>query len=696
MTASSTTSRSEGHGWARPFDPTWCVDADAVAGEDTERVIESLLCTADGSLGTRGVLEEPGSSGGLPVMVGQVYEPDAAEGERLMCVPGWFALPIHEGLPTGRRILDLRDGLLTRMVARTEGPDVRTERFACAGRPGTAVLRADVAAVALSADLETDAAPATTTHAAVGGGGVAKATVTTSTSDDQRDARLDIERIAAYVASPRHRPDVDRARRALDRAARMGPDGLLAEQRRVWSRRWEGCDVEMVGDPESTLAVRFALFHLLSSAGRQSECAIGARGLTGTAYAGHVFWDTEAFVLPVLAGVDDRAARAALEYRIRRLEPARQRARRSGRRGARFPWESAGSGRDVTPRTGINQHGEQVPIHTGELEEHVTADIAWAAWRLSAWQGDWSFLAGRGRSLVVDTARYWASRIRRDGRGRGHIDSVTGPDEYHENVDDDAFTNLMARWNLGKAVELVGRFPDGDVTTDETAAWQDAAESLVDNHDPATGRYEQFAGYDRLDDLTAGDIGRPPFAADLVLGADRLAHTQIIKQADVLMAHHLIPDGVAPGSLVPNLDRYLPRTSHGSSLSPSVHATLLARAGRPSEALELLRLATSIDLEDLTQTTAGGLHLANLGGIWQTVVHGFAGLSVTGPDDRAFSLDPVLPEEWEELRFRVRWHGRRVRCRLRHDGAEVGCDRPLVVSLHGSETRVDPPGGRVA
>ena len=230
---------------------------------------------------------------------------------------------------------------------------------------------------------------------------------------------------------------------------------------------------------------------------------------------------------------------------------------------------------------------------------------------------------------------------------------------------------------------------------EESADWRESAASLVDNYDPKSGLYEQFAGYDHLDDLVALEVGNPPFAGDLALGIDQIADTQIIKQADVLMAHHLIPDRMVRDSLGPNLDHYLPRTSHGSSLSPAVHATLLAQAGRPSEALELLRVATSIDRDDLTGTTAGGLHLANLGGIWQTIVHGFAGLSVNCPDDRAFSLAPNLPDEWEELRFRVSWHGRGVQCRLRHDSVEVGCDMPLVVSLYGTETRVDPPGGRL-
>jgi trehalose/maltose hydrolase-like predicted phosphorylase len=192
--------------------------------------------------------------------------------------------------------------------------------------------------------------------------------------------------------------------------------------------------------------------------------------------------------------------------------------------------------------------------------------------------------------------------------------------------------------------------------------------------------------------MMAADLGTPPLAADLVLGAERLAGTQIIKQANVLMAHLLIPEGTDPGSLEPNLDYYLPRTSHGSSLSPATHAVLLARAGRPDQALDYLRLATAIDLDDITRTTGGGLHLANLGGIWRAMVHGFAGLSVIRPDDRALSLDPVLPEDWEELRIRVRWHGRWLRLVCRPDAVHVATDRPLRVTIRGTTTRVEAPG----
>jgi trehalose/maltose hydrolase-like predicted phosphorylase len=425
------------------------------------------------------------------------------------------------------------------------------------------------------------------------------------------------------------------------------------------------------------------------------EAAVGARGLTGPAYAGHVFWDADVFVLPVLAATRPAAARAMLGYRIRRLPAARRAAQDCGRRGARFPWESAADGTDVTPRQGIDESGRTVPIRTGELEEHISADVAWAAWQYASWTGEWGFLEGPGRDLLLDTARYWESRIRTDGSGAGHIDGVIGPDEYHEDVDDNAFTNVMAAWNLRRASEVLTRLPGHD--PDEAVRWRSVADAVVTGFDPVTGRHEQFAGYNRLEPLVAADLGPVPMAADLVLGHERLVASQIVKQADVVMLHHLVPDALAPGSLARDLDHYMARTAHGSSLSPAVHALVAARAGRMAEAANLLDLAWRIDLEDLTGTASGGLHMAALGGLWQALVVGFAGLRVRRPDDPVLWLDPRLADHWEELRIGLRWHGTDLRLRCRHDALYVGCNAPVTVVVGGMpRVVVRPPGIWVA
>ncbi|MBD0291808.1 MAG: glycoside hydrolase family 65 protein, partial [Thermoleophilia bacterium] len=239
---------------------------------------------------------------------------------------------------------------------------------------------------------------------------------------------------------------------------------------------------------------------------------------------------------------------------------------------------------------------------------------------------------------------------------------------------DNAYTNVMARWNLRKAAEWAERY-DADVAAGERERWLDAAAALVDGYDPSTGVYEEFAGFHGLEPLVIAELSpRRPIAADLLLGHERVSGAQVVKQADVLMLHHLVPDEVAPGSLAPNLEFYEPRTAHGSSLSPAVHASLLARAGRTGRALQLLRIAAMMDLEDLTGTTAGGLHLATMGGVWQALAFGVAGLR---PRGETLVVDPRLPDGWDELELRVRFRGAPGRIRVTHDGVSVEGDPEL-------------------
>ncbi len=387
-----------------------------------------------------------------------------------------------------------------------------------------------------------------------------------------------------------------------------------------------------------------------------------------------MFWDADVFVLPFLAATRPAAARAMLEYRVRRLPAARAAARAAGCEGARFPWESARSGRDVTPRSARDRTGSVVAIRTGQLEEHIVADVAWAAATYIDWTGDTTFANGPGREVLVETARYWASRIRTEHDGSAHILGVIGPDEYHEPVDDNAFTNVMARWNLRRAANVAG----DNAEPAERRRWLDLADALVDGYDPDTRIYEQFAGFHRLEPLVIEDVApRRPVAADLLLGRERVQQAQVVKQADVLMAHHLVPQEMVPGSLEANLGYYEPRTAHGSSLSPGVHAALFARAGDDRRALDALHIAARIDLDDVTATTAGGLHLAAMGSVWQALALGFAGMRPG--TDGMLTIDPRLPADWSGLETNVQFRGHRVRLRTEHGVTVVSSDGPVRV-----------------
>jgi trehalose/maltose hydrolase-like predicted phosphorylase len=599
-------------------DPDWTL---VFEGLDPylERVRESILTLADGRLGTRGapLFDHPAAA--PAVLHAGVYVGDGPATELAPC-PDWTRVaPVRRGRPRLTRRLDLATGLL-----REEGP-LTSLRFSSLARPATVALRAQ-ANPAL-------AVPRRRRRR--------HELVAMALRSRRRGAVL--ERLGAYD------PDERAARTALAAAEEAGFEGLLSEHRGAWARRWEDADVIVEGDPDLQQAIRFALFHLMASVSDTGEAAVGARGLSGPAYRGHVFWDSDVFVLPFLAATHPEAARAF--------------ARAHGRLGARFPWESAEDGRDVTPDAARLATGQLVPIRTGELEEHITGDVAWAAAHYMAWTGDQEFASGPGRDLLVETARYWASRARFDQDGRAHIYGVIGPDEYHEPVDDNAFTNVLARWNLRQGAACSG------VDGDERRTWLTIAERLVDGYDRASGLYEQFAGFFELEPLVIEEIApRRPIAADLLLGAERTKGAQVLKQADVLMLHHLLPDEVAPGSLVPNLDFYEPRTAHGSSLSPAVNASVLARAGRYKPALESLQIAARLDLDDLTGTTAGGLHLATMGGLWQALGFGFGGIR---PGPGALLVDPRLPREWNALEFSLRFRGRPLRLRIDRDGVST-------------------------
>jgi trehalose/maltose hydrolase-like predicted phosphorylase len=339
-------------------------------------------------------------------------------------------------------------------------------------------------------------------------------------------------------------------------------------------------------------------------------------------------------------------------------------------------------------------HGTVLPVRTGELEEHIVADVAWAASCYLDWTGDEEFAAGSGLTLLVETARYWASRIRLDTEGRGHIENVIGPDEYHEEVDDNAFTNVMARWNLRRAAAAASAH-GADVDDAEPARWLALADALADGYDPGTGLYEQFAGFFGLEPLVIEEIApRRPVAAELLLGVERVRGAQVLKQADVLMLHQLVPDEVAAGSLEPNLRFYEPRTAHGSSLSPGVHATLFARAGMLEQAVEWLRLTSRIDLDDLTQTTAAGLHVAAMGSLWQGLAFGFAGVRPIGDTLR---IDPVLPGAWQALELDLRFRGARVRVRAERDALTLSSEPSTRVLVSGRTSPVlaTPAGTRL-
>ena len=695
---------------AMPAESSWTVVIDGVdAAREPARDVR--LAMVDGVTGTLGSPLVDYAPARREVYVAGVYRGAGPE-STLMHAPDWTRLAGHlDDRQPVRRILDLRSGLVHHDLA-TELGHVRAVSFASRARPGIGVLRAEGKGARSPKDwvlppppqsageasrLETAGRNATIRLRGVRGGIAIAAGETGIGGAGER--RLD--RVVAVRASGRRTPSEAAARSLLAEAAEAGFDRLLTEQRSAWASRWADADIRIEGDPEMQRAIRFALFELMAHAPDRGEAAIGARGLTGFKYRGHVFWDTDVFILPFLAATNPRAARAILEYRVRRLDAARAAAREAGFAGAWIPWESAGDGRDVTPDWIIGADGLPLRVLTGKHELHIVSDVAWAAATYADWTGDRAFASGPGGELLVETARFWASRFERAADGSAHLSGVIGPDEYHNLITDNAFTNVMARWNLRRAAAWgdatagrAGRGGAGPIAPSaaERKAWLELAGRIVDGFDRASGIYEQFRGFFALEPVKIVELATRPLSGEVFLGRDRVASTQCVKQPDVLMLYHLVPDELVPGTLAANLDYYDPRTSHGSSLSPGIHAALMARAGRPEEALAALRLAAFIDLDDYSSRSAEGLHVATMGSLWQAIVLGFAGLRPAGDE---LTLDPRLPSSWRTLEVPFRLRGRRIRVRIEHDRVELWAERPVTVRVTGAEPVVVGRAGSV-
>jgi trehalose/maltose hydrolase-like predicted phosphorylase len=460
----------------------------------------------------------------------------------------------------------------------------------------------------------------------------------------------------------------------LAERASEGVDTIIAGHVRAWAAQWQAADVAIDGDDHSQQALRFAAYHLSSAANPEdSRVSIGARALTGDGYKGHVFWDTEIYMLPFYSFVEPTAARALLMYRYNTLPAARDRAHGRGYRGAMYAWESADTGADVSPSVVLLPNGVVLQNETGQEEHHITADVAYAVWQYWQVTGDAAFFCDAGAEIILETARFWASRGQCAADGQYHISHVVGPDEYHVDVEDDAYTNGMARWNLRLGAEtaqiVAERWPERwkelvarlAFAPDEVVTWQALTTAMCSSFDPKTGLIEQCRGYDRLEEIDLAPYAGRTVPIDLILGEARVQQSQIIKQPDVVMLLILLWDQFPPNVRQANYRYYDPHTSNGSSLSPSMQALCAARLGNVAQAAQYLRQTAAIDLADNMGNGAAGVHIGALGGLWQAVVFGCAGFRIR---PEGLALDPHLPADWKSLRFSVSWHGQRLHLAL--------------------------------
>ena len=701
------------------------------------RVRETVFTIGNGYLGTRGSFEE-GYPQALPAtLVHGVYDDVPGVYTELANCPDWLSLVIIVNgerfrLDRGEiiryeRQLDLRHGILSRSV-RWRSPagktvDLRFERFASLADHQVLGLRCQITPINFNGTIEIQSnlngypdnqgfdhweqldrgkmeqgvwLQVCTRSSRIELGMAAKMTaIGTNTSLQVTDAldyptltiafsatagqTVGVEKVVALFTSQDAELPVQAAQSKL--ADLPSYAVLLDAQQQAWNEVWQQSDVEIEGDRNAQLAVRYNLFqlfigacsHIMGDCSENSRVSVPAKTLSGLGYRGHVFWDTEIFILPFFTLTQPAIARSLLTYRYHTLDGARRKAAHSGYQGAMFAWESAATGDEMTPRWSIlsDPYAEAVRIWCRDREIHISADIAYAVWQYWQATGDDRWLRDYGAEIILDTARFWISRVEWNAKQeRYELRGIIGADEYHEQVNNNAFTNRMVQWHLEKAVAvyewLQQTFPDSAValtqslqlTPEQLLHWQTVIAQMYIPDDAKTGLIEQFEGFFQLKDIDLSKYEPRNRSIQAVLGMDETNQRQVIKQPDVLMLLYLMRDTQAFSDVVlqKNWDYYAPRTdiTYGSSLGAAIHAILAANLNQTADAYRYFMQAALVDLEDTRGNTTDGIHAASAGGVWQAVVFGFGGIQLRESGPVATSH---LPPTWTRLKFKLKWRG---------------------------------------
>lgn len=443
-----------------------------------------------------------------------------------------------------------------------------------------------------------------------------------------------------------------------------------------WEELWEIIDIEIRGDDEAQVALRFNLFHLASSAyDGDNLVSIAAKALHGEGYKGHVFWDTEIFMLPFFIYTVPQVAKSLLLYRYNMLNGARKNAYKNGYKGAQFPWESAEDGVEVTPKWGYGFHGEAIRIWTGEEEFHINGDIALAIWQYYRATLDRDFLLNHGIEMLFEIAQFWGSRVTYcEKRDRYEINKVIGPDEFHEHVNNNFYTNYLAKWSLEKACLLKKQLEEENnsifhnlsnhlgLTNEDFEKWREVSSKMYIPYCEDSNLIEEFEGYFQLIDIPISDYDKNQMPVWPDLLGNKLEETQLIKQADVLLLMFLLGEEFDIETQKANYQYYEKRTMHKSSLSPSIYSIMGLSVGDTQKAYQYFMKTILTDLEDNQGNTEQGLHGASTGGAWQSAVFGFGGMRVDSQEQLCFQ--PWIPPQWQELSYKVYWRGELIKVRV--------------------------------
>ena len=479
------------------------------------------------------------------------------------------------------------------------------------------------------------------------------------------------------------------AKKELKEASEDGWQKEFEAQKAKIHEFWEISNVQIYDDEALQQGIRFNLFHIMQSAGRDGRTGMGAKGLSGEGYEGHYFWDTEMYVLPVFVYTAPELAKKLLEYRFRTLNQARDRAKVLGHsKGALYPWRT------------IN--GEEASTHfpLGTAQYHINADIAYAFWLYVSVTGDMEFFKDMAAEVLVETARVWADvgYFAECKGGKYCICAVTGPDEYNAITDNNFYTNLMGRENIRYALKSLEMLKEAGadvyeafvsrmgITEEETAYWEKIVENMYFPYDESR---QVYALDDRFMMLRPWDDSRiPPEKRHLLYENYHplfVYRQRMCKQADAIFGLYLHSNFFTKEELKRNYDFYQEVTLHHSSLSNCVFGMLACQIGYYDEAYEYFAQSARMDLDDYHDNFYAGIHAANMAGTWQAIINGFAGVRVNGG---GLELHPYVPEKWKGMQFNFLYRGRKLNIQLTHEKTRVELAAGDAVTLKLNEKEI--------
>jgi maltose phosphorylase len=485
-----------------------------------------------------------------------------------------------------------------------------------------------------------------------------------------------VYKYGAILSSENHPKEklVEQCKKVLAQASSTGFDKLFEEHSKVWSHKWEECDITIDGDVAAQQGIRFNIFHLTQTyTGEDQRLNIGPKGFTGEKYGGSTYWDTEAYCLPFYLGTaEQKVARNLLVYRYKHLQRAIENAQKLGftNGAALYP---------MVTMNGEECHNEwEITFE----EIHRNGAIAYAIFDYIRYTGDEKYLTEYGLEVLIGISRFWAQRVNWSTRKNKYVMlGVTGPNEYENNVNNNWYSNTIAAWTLKYTLEALSFVKKDDPSkfqdlssrirldeSSETKKWAEIAEKMYYPEDEARKVFLQQDGFLDKELKTVGDLRPEDRPLNQKWSWDRILRSCFIKQADVLQGLYFFEDNYSIESIRTNFDFYEPMTVHESSLSPCVHVILASKLGYKQKAYDLYLRTARLDIDDYNNDTEDGLHITSMAGTWMSVVKGFGGMRVK---DGKLHFAPFLPDQWKAYSFRLEFRDRVIKIRVTKDGVET-------------------------